>query len=341
MRDDPDKLTDFLHFGGSPTEEVLRKELSHHHQDKFSGKFVDVWNEDRQKVSTFKEGNQQYKHMDLNDILAVRIYTGNSIYRPFNEAMRAMLVEHQPPEIWQSMYYHTLNGVTHLNGVDHGEVLYRGEKELNSWQKGSDFHKDYEVGNVVKWRAFTSTTTKRAVAEGFAGSTGALFIINDVAKNLGARLSDRLLSKHENESEVLLPAGVSLRVTGTNQEEGGRYEVHLEYLQCPSDLIKGLRNSQERSIQALSERHKKDIARLRKQHEYDLEQQATELQHESGHPKLEMHSLQAPSLYSDPGPEPEPEPEPTSAMRVAHVPTHRVQYVTLSGGWLGVVVNNP
>ena len=68
LRDDPDKLTDFLDFGGSPTEEVLRKELSHHHQDKFSGKFVDVWNEDRQKVSTFKEGNQQYKHMDLNDI---------------------------------------------------------------------------------------------------------------------------------------------------------------------------------------------------------------------------------------------------------------------------------
>eukprot|EP01052_Picozoa_sp_SAG31_P069527 SAG31_NODE_28358_length_411_cov_0.926282_2_plen_74_part_00 len=52
------------------------------------------------------------------------------------------------------MYYHTLNGVTHLDGAEHGEVLYRGEKELNACEQNSNFQKDYEVNKIVKQCAY-------------------------------------------------------------------------------------------------------------------------------------------------------------------------------------------
>ena len=38
LRGDPDKLTDFLDYGGSPGEDLLRQELSKYHRDKFAGR---------------------------------------------------------------------------------------------------------------------------------------------------------------------------------------------------------------------------------------------------------------------------------------------------------------
>ena len=82
------------------------------------------------------------------------------MYSGLNAAVRKIEEVHSPPEEWRSMYYHMLQAVHHLKGARKNQIVYRGQ--------GERFGEAYDEGDVVTWKAFTSTSTKEDKAKEFA-----------------------------------------------------------------------------------------------------------------------------------------------------------------------------
>ena len=103
-----------------------------------------------------------YSPEQVCDLIAARIYTREKpdLYRRLNDAVRETEEVHSPPEEWRSMYYHMLQAVNHLKGAEKNQIVYRGQ--------GERFGEAYDEGDVVTWKAFTSTSTKEDKAKNFA-----------------------------------------------------------------------------------------------------------------------------------------------------------------------------
>lgn len=82
-------------------------------------------------------------------------------------------------------------------------TLYRGQSCFDR----SNLH----VGDELLWHAFSSTTTNKRVAQGFAGG-GCLFELYGVTERIGASISK--FSVYPNEEEVLLQRGIQFVVEG-------------------------------------------------------------------------------------------------------------------------------
>ncbi len=223
----------------------------------------EVFEEDKQHAQIFQQNNyEEYGHLHLCDIVAVRLYTRNFLYSAFNKQMGAMDVAHRPPPEWKSMYNHVLAGTHHLKGAKEGECLFRGQSAddegcLRGVPPDGDFKADYTTGAIVTWMTFASTSYTENVGRRFANMNpksrgqGVLFKITNVQENLGVCLSaprcspehpKESLSYFENsEDEILLPAGVSMRVVNRHEVKesvsGGatngkpvKWIVDLEYL---------------------------------------------------------------------------------------------------------------
>eukprot|EP01043_Picozoa_sp_COSAG02_P043778 COSAG02_NODE_3845_length_6153_cov_3.206640_6_plen_490_part_00 len=233
------RLVNFDRKGGDGEQQTfLQEELHEYH-----GYRKEDFAKHAQTARTFvQHNNEKYEHLHLCDIVAVRIYTEATVHTPFNAAMRAMTTAHKPPREWQAMYYHMLAGTQHLEGADPQKdtYLYRVEDQL---------HKKYERGDIVTWMAFTSTSYVEESARTFLKRDHngivrdqVLFRIANVPANIGACLSAPRCSADESESlsvfkgdesehEILLPAGVSVRVVHEkDSDEFGTWLVDLEYV---------------------------------------------------------------------------------------------------------------
>jgi hypothetical protein len=162
----------------------------------------------------------------------VKMYTQNEVYRGANQLLRqfdwsSMAAEEREHPLWEFIVLLQVCLMTRERVT--GPIdLWRGIKE-----PADKLVPEYreKVGSVVVWPPFTSTSRERAVAEGFAGSSGVVFKIH-VSKEalaipaLGA-VDVQEMSAYSEEREILLATSIPLRVKKVEEGEP-RSVVHLE-----------------------------------------------------------------------------------------------------------------
>lgn len=220
---------------------VLDQELRTHHGYNHS-----ELQHEHTYVEDFKSRwDTKFDHFHPCDLVAARVYTNENhqpkpVYKTMNEILRNVTEPDKPPDRIKSMYYHLKNAVTHLEGNLEGQRIYRGQSSLIY---GLEDPSKYDEGKTVTWFDFKSTTTDQATAIRFAEQdkglgTGVLFEIVELKANLGADFvlasggagvsQQQQLSHFPREAEILLPPGVSFKVTSRRQD-GQREVVRLKF----------------------------------------------------------------------------------------------------------------
>mmetsp|Transcript_19488 Transcript_19488/g.62572 ORF Transcript_19488/g.62572 Transcript_19488/m.62572 type:complete len:383 (+) Transcript_19488:1092-2240(+) len=166
-------------------------------------------------------------HVDFSDEdkAAVYLYTGNSLYRNLNAALR------DPNRLRVDAYRPYLkrffDAFAKLQSAETStRVLYRGV--------GVDLTKLYAEGAIVTWWAVSSCTPNYGVAAGFAKDTGTVFV---VTAKTAVPVMD--LSAYGSEQEFILAPGTQLGVTSvTNRGNGANHNtVCLEELHDVPRLV--------------------------------------------------------------------------------------------------------
>jgi len=125
---------------------------------------------------------------------------------------------------WKKFIYHLLHGLNSLPFFS--ATVYRGIKK---WYFPQD---KLEEGLQFSWNAFTSFTTSKQTAEGFAGDTGVLFVMT--SKNGRAIES---FSAIPSEREVLCPACTMFEIQSWTKV-GSVLQVNLKVIVTPqSDKV--------------------------------------------------------------------------------------------------------
>eukprot|EP01043_Picozoa_sp_COSAG02_P001236 COSAG02_NODE_26_length_51927_cov_61.213881_1_plen_2607_part_00 len=147
------------------------------------------------------------------------------IFPKFNESMRRVEVPNVADPKFRWLHYHLSNAVHHVPGVKQGQKLYRGQQKL--------YGDCIDDGQVFMWRDYKSTSTNEAAAKTFAGQDGYLFIISDCPHDFGASFctppGKQDLTAWPQESEILMPAGVTFRVM-KKQKRRGLTTIDLSYV---------------------------------------------------------------------------------------------------------------
>jgi hypothetical protein len=153
------------------------------------------------------------------DKTLVNIYTGDKLYLPLNSSLRA--AGGSPSKDWPVCTRLLRGAVREISLGKNTGTLYRGQASL--------YGVPYRVGDEVKWLAFTSLSSNRAVTDKFAGADGVLIEVEGVTEQNAASVST--LSEYPSEEEVLLSAGCVLRV----ERREGRV-VTLRLLDKPASI---------------------------------------------------------------------------------------------------------
>ena len=123
---------------------------------------------DLEKAKAFVKDHAKYEHLNICDVVAVRVYSRVEVFKSFNKACREeMGLEGWTQETWPwiYMYYHTQNGVRELHGAGQNDTLYRGQDNLyGDEEKIRDWDGQKDNGPTFTWASFTSTSTDRQVA---------------------------------------------------------------------------------------------------------------------------------------------------------------------------------
>jgi hypothetical protein len=198
-----------------PSDEVvqqLQHELIHAHH--LGAAEVSEWL-GAMKLLTDQQLSGGQNLVTLPAKLAAKAYTSDYIYRQLNEALR--LVGGGPAVIsaihratllsFKHTRCHLDSAVQSMTGVQPGITMYRG---VNFPGCVAFFAEHYQVGGLVEWPEYTSTSTARDVAKGFASDQGVVFEMTDFPGNFGGNV--KRVSVFEGEDEILLPAGTCFKV---------------------------------------------------------------------------------------------------------------------------------
>jgi len=157
------------------------------------------------------------KTVSHDEASAIFLYTMewvDGLYKKMNASLRSEDADQIKPYI--KILKLILNGFVKLPAVN--KTVYRGvKKNLSS---------EYKQGDTVTWSAFSSTTVNVKVleSEAFFGQSGDRTFFTIVAKS-GRDIAE--YSAIETEEEVLLPPGISFKVTGV-MKTSDLYIITLE-----------------------------------------------------------------------------------------------------------------
>merc|ERR1711924_189764 len=144
--------------------------------------------------------------------MGVLLYTGNSIYRALNQALR---VDHKNVKKYFSylrLLFEALNSMKKQAGT-----LWRGI--------AVDLFDEYEVGKVITWWTVSSCTSDEKVARGFAGMCGGGATLLTLKVKKAIDISP--LSFYAHEKESLLAPGTQLKVL-KRVRKGNISEIEVE-----------------------------------------------------------------------------------------------------------------
>jgi predicted DNA-binding WGR domain protein len=162
-------------------------------------------------LSKKKTGNP-IKPMNQELYGSIILYTGNSIYRALNQALR---VEHQNVPKYLSylrLLFEAMDCMPRQSGK-----LWRGI--------AADLYDEYEPGKEIIWWTVSSCTSAQHVAEGFMNQLGgtATLMILDVK----TALDIMPISIYPHECESLLKPGIRLKVL-SREKKGQVNHIHVE-----------------------------------------------------------------------------------------------------------------
>ena len=157
----------------------------------------------------------------------IRLYTGNWVYRPVNEAMAREFNKNYKPEakdlalgLYAMLFDVTITFWPTLKTTS--EKTYRGVGN----QMG-----EYNKGEEIMFTSIISSSGSQTIAEGFAGPYGTLFIIDNSADatTRPKHIRKYAVPEHQNEDEYVYAIGTEFRVTG-NCKKGSLRVINLKLL---------------------------------------------------------------------------------------------------------------
>ena len=202
--------------------------------DMTAARVIPTWAQFEQKARNYNKRITDLADMPLACTVAVIEYTaGGLCYRcnPFLRACQEARCREYAP------YLHALQNFVRkrsLHPLNAGvKVVYRG------CSVPRDSAAEYVVGESVIWPAFTSTSTSKHVAQGFAAATatsGSETFLFEITIPYCCPVDD--VSVYPGEAEILLPAFSVMKVVGMSPLSRGIREVQLRYLPfAAQDLV--------------------------------------------------------------------------------------------------------
>jgi hypothetical protein len=151
----------------------------------------------RGKVLAKSRAGGPIKSMSADKYGAIVLYTGNSIYRELNRALREVHAEVPKYLRYLRLLFEAMDAMP-----TRSVRLWRGI--------AADLYDEYEPGKVITWWSVSSTTADESVARGFMSQLGgvASLIILDTK----SALDITPLSVYPKEKESLLAPGTRLKV---------------------------------------------------------------------------------------------------------------------------------
>jgi predicted DNA-binding WGR domain protein len=152
------------------------------------------------------------KKMSAELYAAIVLYTGNSIYRALNLALRE---KHLQVPRYLPYLRLLFSAMDHMPKVDN--VLWRGI--------AADLYDTYEEGKVITWWSVSSCTSDENVARGFMKQLGGKASLLTLRCKTAMDITP--LSIYTNEKESLLAPGTKLKVL-SRKRSGNITEIHCE-----------------------------------------------------------------------------------------------------------------
>jgi hypothetical protein len=145
-------------------------------------------------------------------------YTGNSIYRALNTALRT-----QPMQVPRYFGYLRL----------FFEAVKCMPKQKTKLWRGiaADLYNEYEEGKVITWWSVSSCTSDESVARGFMNQLGGTATL--VILEASTAMDITPLSIYANEKESLLAPGTQLQVKSRKRMPSGHVEIHVKEVASP------------------------------------------------------------------------------------------------------------
>lgn len=210
----------------------------------------------QQKISNIRSTcGSSPNDLSNDEVAAIKIYTmewtnkDDSLYFKLNDTLRSVDKQKLKPWLlYLRLFQHALSKIQ----SDTDQTVYRGIK--------IDVSKEYPVGKIFPWPAFSSSSTAINVIKDFLGETGprTLFVIKC---NTGKDIHQ--YSEIAGEYEILLLANTFFKVVG-NIEQGNEFHIiQLEEIQ-PLNAVSLMFNPELRHrVDTCSFRSKVDLENLK------------------------------------------------------------------------------
>jgi len=154
-----------------------------------------------EKLAKEKAG-KPVKPLDADRYGAIVLYTGNSIYRKLNLALRQFHQDVPPYMSYLRLLFESMAAMP--------------QKKLTLWRGiAADLYDEYEEGKVITWWTVSSCTADKSVAQNFMkqlGGTATLLTLDTTSA-----MDITPLSIYTNEKESLLMPGTKLQVWGCGE----------------------------------------------------------------------------------------------------------------------------
>jgi len=159
-----------------------------------------------------KKAGKPRKTMGPEKYASIVLYTGNSIYKALNQALRVQ--HHAVPKYFNylRLFLEAMNCLPQQK-----TTLWRGI--------GVDLYDDYEEGSVVTWWSVSSCTSDKGVATNFMSSLGGGCTFLTLECKTAVDIAP--LSIYSSEKESLLAPGTMLRVL-SRERKGKVAHIHVE-----------------------------------------------------------------------------------------------------------------
>ncbi|CAD7974904.1 unnamed protein product [Amoebophrya sp. A25] len=184
------------------------------------------------KTLAQKQAGKPTSAMDASLYASICLYTGNSVYRQLNEALRA-------ESIVKIQKYRP-----YLRQLLESFSYFKPQANKTVWRGVSvDLSKTYKLGSEITWWSVSSTTVDKNVAYNFAAGCGANSTLLEIKSQNALDVS--ALSLYSSEKECILVPGTKLKVTKVEKKPGQLGKIWLEELKGGG--LEGLKNEDNKS----------------------------------------------------------------------------------------------
>ncbi|XP_036403189.1 GPI-linked NAD(P)(+)--arginine ADP-ribosyltransferase 1-like [Megalops cyprinoides] len=203
------------------TEKMFRDVRKKYLKNDFNAnpEFQTLWQQTKQTL----EKNTDF--LKEEHLIALKMYTGSSIYAQFNAATRNGASKYKGNFPYKSLYFLLSDAVRRIKEND--ILINRANRCLTTYRGISLPFKDASVGSEVRFGSFTSSSKNEMTAQAFGKTT--CFKIETC---LGAEI--RSYSVYPGEDEVLIPPYEKFKVIDKSKNKGCDvvYRLKSTGMQC-------------------------------------------------------------------------------------------------------------